>query len=84
MTHLFRQNEWRRLSSLRLACFHDLSQAGKSQAGKPLPFKGFCPLQCGFPTCISLAFVPSFAEAGREVRLKPALFLRGYSLSPTG
>jgi hypothetical protein len=62
-----------------LACFH-----GLSQAGKPLPFNGFRPLQRGFPTCFSLAFVPSFAEAGREARLKPALFLRGYSLSPTG
>jgi hypothetical protein len=50
----------------------------------PLPFNGFCLLQRGFPTCFSLAFVPSFAEAGREARLKPALFLREYSLSPTG
>jgi hypothetical protein len=50
----------------------------------PLPFNGFCPLLRGFPTCFSLAFVPSFAEADREARLKPALFLREYSLSPTG
>ena len=49
-----------------------------------VPFNGFCPLQRGFPTYFSLAFVPSFAEAGREARLKPALFLREYSLSPTG
>jgi len=62
-----------------LICF-----PGFSQAGKPLPFNGFCRLQRGFPTCVSLAFVPSFAEAGREARLKPALFLREYSLSPTG
>ena len=41
-------------------------------------------LQRGFPTCFSLAFVPSFAEADREARLKLALFLREYSLSPTG
>jgi hypothetical protein len=46
----------------------------ETQAGKPLPFNGFCPLQRGFPTYFSLAFVPSFAEAGREARLKPALF----------
>jgi hypothetical protein len=62
-----------------LMCFH-----GFSQAGKPLPFSGFCPLQRGFPTCFSLAFVASFAEAGREARPKPAFFLREYSLSPTG
>jgi hypothetical protein len=50
----------------------------------PLPFNGFCPLQHGFPTCFSLAFVPSFAEADREARLKPALFLREHFPSPTG
>ena len=48
----------------------------------PLPFSGFRPLQRGFPTCSSLAFVPSFAEAGREARLKPALFSREYSFLP--
>jgi hypothetical protein len=32
----------------------------------------------------ALPLSPSFAEAGREARLKPALFLREYSLSPTG
>jgi len=56
----------------------------KPRACDPLPFHGFRPLRCGFPTCFSLAFAPSFAEAGREARLKPALFLRGYSPSPTG
>ena len=47
-------------------------------------FAGFGALQRGFPTCFSLIFVYSFAEADREARLKPALFLRQYSLSPTG
>jgi hypothetical protein len=56
----------------------------KAQGGEALPSNGFCPLRRGFPTCFSLAFVSSFAEAGREARLKPALFLREYSLSPTG
>jgi hypothetical protein len=56
----------------------------KAAGETPLPFNGFCPLQRGFSTCFSLAFVPSFAEAGREARLKPALFSREDSLSPTG
>jgi len=55
-----------------------------AQAFQPLLFNGFCTIQRGFPTCFSLAFFPSFAEAGREARLKPALFLREYFLSPTG
>jgi hypothetical protein len=55
-----------------------------AQAFQPLPFNGYCPLQRGFPTYFSLAFVLSFAEAGREARLKPALFLREYSPFPTG
>ena len=37
----------------------------------------------GFPTYFSPSFVSSFAEAGREARLKPALFLREYSPFPT-
>jgi hypothetical protein len=57
---------------------------GFSQPFQPLPFNGFCPLQRGFPTRFGLAFVRSFAEADREARLKPALFLREYCLSPTG
>jgi hypothetical protein len=56
----------------------------EAQGREALPFNGFCPLQRGFPTCFSLSFVPSLAEAGREARLKPALFLREYSPSPTG
>jgi hypothetical protein len=55
-------------------------EGGKSMKPKTgrmaLPFNRFCPLQHGFPRCFSLAFVPSFAEADREARLKPALFLR--------
>ena len=43
---------------------------------------GYSALQRGFSTCFSPAFISSFAEAGREARLKPAGTLRGYALSP--
>jgi len=38
-----------------------------AQAFQPLPFNGFCPLRRGFPTCFSLAFVPSFYEEKRSI-----------------
>ena len=43
---------------------------------------GYSALQRGFSTCFSPAFISSFAEAGREARLKPAGTLRGYAPSP--
>jgi hypothetical protein len=52
-------------------------------AGTRLSFSvGHSALQRGFSTRFSLGSVPSFAEAGREARLKPAGTLRGYALSP--
>jgi hypothetical protein len=58
---------------------------GFSRRGTRFSFSvEYSALQRGFPTCFSLVFDPSFAEAGREARLKPALFLREHSLSPTG
>ena len=42
------------------------------------------PARVEWPNASALPLSPSFAEAGREARLKPALFLREYSLSPTG
>jgi len=45
-------------------------------------FTWFSALQRGFSTCFSTAFISSFAEAGREARLKPARVLIEYPLSP--
>jgi len=72
------RNEWRRLSSLRKAM--KTGQKRRLESHYRLMVSARFSVASRHTSALPLS--PSFAEAGREARLKPARTLRGYALSP--